>query len=496
MQQQLFGRREKLAFAAGALIMLGIVGASGWLAVQAVRNLTETAHLLEIRTATAELVGAATAAETGQRGYLLTGKANYLAPYASATADVPRLMRLLSTDAAEDPDLPALRRVLEIKMAELARTVDLATSGRRAEALRIVESDQGEIAMEQARSLVERMAEHQRAALAVGIEHSRRRAMVTIGVDVAAFVLLVLLAMVVASGAGRYVRKLRSAQGALLAANDDLASGREFLEVAVRERTAELSGANEDIQRFAYIVSHDLRAPLVNIIGFTNEMEIATQTLQGWFAGGSDAGGAEVSAAARAAVAADMVEAIRFIRTSTSKMERLTATILRLSREGHRYLVPERLDMRALVTGVIGSLRHQADTASAEATVGMVPVITSDRIAVEQIFSSLIENALKYSFPGRRGKISVEGGREGPMAVFTVRDNGRGIAARDLNRVFELFRRSGSQDTQGEGIGLANVRALARRLGGSVQCASTIDVGSEFSVRLPQVLVQTTAESA
>jgi signal transduction histidine kinase len=115
-----------------------------------------------------------------------------------------------------------------------------------------------------------------------------------------------------------------------------------------------------------------------------------------------------------------------------------------------------------------------------------VPAITADRLAVEQVFSNLIENALKYPAPGRPGRIQVDGRREGQFARFEVRDNGRGVAERDRERIFELFRRAGVQDTAGEGIGLAHVRALLRRMGGSIDCESEAGVGSTFVVRLPK----------
>ena len=79
-------------------------------------------------------------------------------------------------------------------------------------------------------------------------------------------------------------------------------------------------------------------------------------------------------------------------------------------------------------------------------------------------------------------------GIEGGQAQYEVTDNGRGVAARDLERIFELFRRAGPQDTTGEGIGLAHVKALLRRLGGSIACRSTPGVGATFIVSLPAML--------
>jgi len=114
-----------------------------------------------------------------------------------------------------------------------------------------------------------------------------------------------------------------------------------------------------------------------------------------------------------------------------------------------------------------------------------MPTIAADRVAVEQIFGNVVDNALKYLKPDRPGRIQITAHTEGKMAVFEIADNGRGIAERDFERVFELFRRSGDQSVPGEGIGLAHVRALVRRLGGGIDCASTLDVGTTFTIKLP-----------
>ena len=113
-----------------------------------------------------------------------------------------------------------------------------------------------------------------------------------------------------------------------------------------------------------------------------------------------------------------------------------------------------------------------------------MPVVHSDRLALEQIFGNLIDNAVNYLDPARPGRIVLRGRVAGGQAVVEVEDNGRGIDPRDHGRIFELFRRSGRQDRPGEGIGLAHVRALARRLGGEVECRSTPGLGSTFRVTL------------
>jgi signal transduction histidine kinase len=491
----LYGFMERLALGAGAVIMLGIVAASVWLSIDNEARLQDAAATQQIRAETVDLLQTVTDAETGQRGYLLTGKAYYLQPYQAAAAHAPTMLDQLAGKIGTDPLYDALKRDITEKLAELAQTISLVQAGRREDALAIVESDHGQILMDKVRTLSGSLTDRQRVALVQDLHGSRRGASAVVLIDTVAFVLLALLSVFVTGSVNRTVQRLRqtraaleSSNTALAAANTELQSGRDRLEAAVQERTAELTLANEEIQRFAYIVSHDLRAPLLNIIGFTSELQAATATLNDFVHTQAGAGGLTVPEDVRAASEEDLPEAIRFIQTSTAKMDRLINAILRLSREGRRVLVPEQLDMQTLLGAAIDSVRHQAEATGAEITLGPVPAIVSDRIAIDQVFSNLIDNALKYLVDGRPGRIAVEGRREGRLVVITVRDNGRGIAPRDMVRVFELFRRAGNQDRPGEGIGLAHVKALVRRLGGAIECDSVLGEGSVFSVRLPTYL--------
>jgi signal transduction histidine kinase len=128
---------------------------------------------------------------------------------------------------------------------------------------------------------------------------------------------------------------------------------------------------------------------------------------------------------------------------------------------------------------------HQAAEAQAQIRIEPLPDIVSDRLALEQIFSNLIDNALKYLKPGVPGDISVRGRTKLGFAIFEIADNGRGIDPKDHQRIFDLFRRAGTQDKPGQGIGLAHVRALVRRLGGTMSVASELHSGSTFTITLP-----------
>jgi signal transduction histidine kinase len=166
-------------------------------------------------------------------------------------------------------------------------------------------------------------------------------------------------------------------------------------------------------------------------------------------------------------------------------MDRLISAILNLTREGRREFLPVRIDTRELIEAVVATVAHQASEAQAQIRIEPLPELVSDRLALEQIFSNLLDNALKYLKPGVPGEISVRGRTRLNFAIFEVSDNGRGIDPKDHQRIFELFRRAGTQDRPGQGIGLAHVRTLVRRLGGTMTVASEPDKGSTFTITLP-----------
>jgi signal transduction histidine kinase len=267
--------------------------------------------------------------------------------------------------------------------------------------------------------------------------------------------------------------ELRKTHGALRDINENL-------EQIVAARTADLQDANEEIQRFAYIVSHDLRAPLVNIMGFTSELESVREELL-------SAGALPHGDPGREPAVRDFDESLSFIRAATTKMDGLIGAILKISREGRRSFQPEPLDMNTLVKNLADAIRHQIDAAGASIEVDELPSLTADRLAVEQVFSNLLDNAVKYLDPGRPGQIRVSSRDMGSRIAYEVEDNGRGIAEPDHVRVFQLFRRAGIQDRPGEGIGLAHVSALVRSLGGRIELNSTLGAGTTFRVILPKV---------
>ena len=421
-------------------------------------------------------------AETARRGYLLVQSALFEREYDAATrasgAALDRLKALIR-DPRQQQRYARLRALTQVEVAAMRVSMALAQSGDLGRAQAVFDDEQSVSALLNIRALSEEMTIAQNALLTQRTLNERASLFQLYLVLAGSGLLLLLVAL----GSGWAVRRYI---GSLASSRDELGDANANLENAVDERTADLQRANDEIQRFAYIISHDLRAPLVNIMGFTAELEGATKLLGDHVEQVHSRAPADVPESVLLAAREDLPEATEFIRSSAQKMDRLINAILRLAREGRRSLNPERLPMNALVKTVTDSLEHRLGERGATVKVqAHLPDIVNDRVAVEQLFSNLLENAVKYLDPERAGRIAVRGAQRGDRIVFEVVDNGRGIDPRDHQRIFDLFRRSGPQDQAGEGIGLAHARALAYRLGGTIACTSKLGEGATFSLNLP-----------
>ena len=260
-------------------------------------------------------------------------------------------------------------------------------------------------------------------------------------------------------------------------------TARQQAEEALKRNAAELERANEEVKQFAYIVSHDLRAPLINLKGFAEELRGALEVVQSACAV-STISDEELRERAHTALCEDIPEALDYIESSASRMDHYVNALLRLSRLGRREMSFERLDLDEIIAVVKDGLAHQIETRQVVFTIYPLPEIIADRTAIEQIIGNLLTNAVLYLDPDRPGKIEVRAEQSSEFTTITVRDNGRGIVAEDLHKVFAPFRRAGKQDVKGEGMGMAYAQALAVRHGGHIRCESTPGVGTTFTVTL------------
>lgn len=254
----------------------------------------------------------------------------------------------------------------------------------------------------------------------------------------------------------------------------------EELEQRVLERTAELENVNEEVKSFAYIISHDLRAPLVNIRGFVGEMRFAYEVLEPYITQQYEQLPEQERNRLSTAFDEDMPEAMNFIDTSVIRMDQLISSVLQLSRMGRKELHFQVVDTREIVSQCLANLAFRIENQRIETHLGELPKVVADFTALTQIFANLLANAVTYLQAGRIGMVSVGGERKSGFTRYWVKDNGRGIAAEDIPKVFELFRRVGSQLEEGEGMGMAYVKTLVARHGGKISCESKLGKGSKF----------------
>lgn len=249
---------------------------------------------------------------------------------------------------------------------------------------------------------------------------------------------------------------------------------------ALERYTADLQHRNREIRRFAYIVSHDLRAPLINIAGFIQILHQAIDEVQAVLQAVMPKLNREQQTRVHAAMDEDMPEALNFIRASTERMNRQIEGILQLSRMERRELEPERINMNELVRENLSIFAHRIEEEQIELQIAPLPEVTADRRSMEQIMGNLIDNAFKYLDPKRRGCISIGGEQRDRDTLFYIRDNGMGIAQKDAPLIFEIFRRAGSQNVPGEGMGLSYTQALVHRHQGKIYCETELNKGSVF----------------
>jgi len=260
---------------------------------------------------------------------------------------------------------------------------------------------------------------------------------------------------------------------------------RHEAEARLRIYSEDLRIANEELRNFAHIASHDMRAPLVNIKGFAEELKRSVEEIEPCFQRQLPL----LEAADREKIGPiftrDIPEAIAFIGSSVSRMDNLINAILKLFRAGRRKLNPEPVHVQDLVQKILETLAHQLESRHVRIIEQKLPRIVTDRTVLEQIFGNLLDNAVKYLDPSRPGEIEVSAVEMKSEIVFRVRDNGRGMAQEDIPRAFEIFRRVGKLDAPGEGIGLAYVKSLVRLLGGRIWCESELGKGTTFSFSMP-----------
>ncbi|HEY4350565.1 MAG TPA: ATP-binding protein [Paraburkholderia sp.] len=259
-------------------------------------------------------------------------------------------------------------------------------------------------------------------------------------------------------------------------------------------RAGELARTNETLRQqtqenetFIYSVSHDLRAPLVNLQGFSKELLHACDDLRKAVRQSSLPGAQREHI--EQLIDGDISEALHFLQTAVLRASHIIDALLRLSRVGRVEYRRQQVDVRDIVQRVIDAMQVSIRARRARVVVHTLPRVWGDATALEQVFANLIGNAVNYLHPERDGIVEIGTAPAPPgvqsLRIFYVKDNGLGIPEVALPRLFNAFQRLHGDIAAGEGIGLAMVRRVVERHGGRVWAESMEDVGTTFYLSLP-----------
>jgi PAS domain S-box-containing protein len=236
------------------------------------------------------------------------------------------------------------------------------------------------------------------------------------------------------------------------------------LESRVKERTLQLEAANKELEAFAYSVSHDLRAPLRAIDGYSR---ILLEDYQSSL----DTEGRRVC---------------NVVRTETQRMGQLVDDLLAFSRLSRSHTEAITIRMAALVDSVLNETISSESRSRIEFSVETMPDATGDKNLIRQVWTNLLSNAVKFSSKHPRPRIEIRGRRIGNEIEYSVRDNGAGFDMKYESKLFGVFQRlHSSREFEGTGVGLAIVQRIVHRHGGRVWAEGETDRGATFFFTLP-----------
>jgi PAS domain S-box-containing protein len=261
-------------------------------------------------------------------------------------------------------------------------------------------------------------------------------------------------------------------------------TARKADEADLQRFAADLEEKNKELETIVYTVSHDLRSPLVNVQGFSKQLNRACEKIRSAIAMAGETGMVP-AAELKGPVDTAIPQALRFINAGVNKMEMLLAGLLRYSRLGRVTLSIQPIDMNDLLAEILAAMKFQLDEAKADVRVEPLPRCLGDRAHTNQVFANLLDNALKYREPFRPLQVRLTGRVEENQAIYALEDNGIGMAPEHQAKAFEIFHRLNPDTTAGEGLGLTIAQRVLERQKGRIWVESREGAGSTFFVSLP-----------
>jgi signal transduction histidine kinase len=452
------GTRRRLAFLFSVPLAFSLV--FFFVNQTAERSETRLLNLQRLAVSISDLQSTARDAETAERGFYLLNEPEYLTPLLQAQDSLPALIRRArSYVRARGSDRAEVEELIKL----VSRRVDQASEGVRERQTQpnVSVGDRlstGARAMEEirakTRNLQKRLGQEELALLNEQNTFSRWSfvffsvgSLIMIGVIVWLYNVLL-----------RYLHERDIA-------NENLKTANTYLEARIDERTRDLKQANEELQQFAYVASHDLQEPLRTVTSFS-------QLLASRYRGRLDA---------------DADEFIGYIVAASRRMTDLINGLLALVRLRKAGQPTARVSFEELLEEAEISL--QAAIRENQATIerGPLPILVVDSVQFSQVLQNLISNAIKYRSE-QPPVITVQAERDSSNWIFSVKDNGQGFDPQFAERIFGLFQRLQSREVEGTGMGLSIARRIVERHGGRMWAKSAEGAGSTFFFSLPVTL--------
>ncbi|AXV66111.1 MULTISPECIES: sensor histidine kinase [Pseudoalteromonas] len=463
-------------------IVLCIVIANAILAVNTIRSLTETQNSLDntnsLNTAIERLHLSVVQAESGQRGYLLTDREDYLLPYNDAIASMQAQIMLVKSLHSEIPgQAERIARFIFLvndKIAIMSQITDLALADKNVKARRLLLTDKGRELYKDIRAAVDEIHMRElnfKVEQFAKLSQIKNDAKLTFVITAVTSTLLII---------GMFIlTRINSLNAAKYRA--DLEVQNETLAAKVSERTQELtiysdelSRSNRELEEFAFVASHDLQEPLRKIQAFSDRLESMFKDDLG------EKG----------------LDYINRMKNAAQRMSNLINDLLEFSRVTTRGKDFIDTDLNEVVHEVLDDLEIAIKESEATVNLDTLPHIQADPSQMLQLFLNILSNAVKFRRENvppiitisyqRTEEFSPAHNSDVAWEIITISDNGIGFSEEYLEKIFVPFQRlHGRSQYKGTGIGLSVCRRIVERHGGEITATSQVGEGASFTIKLP-----------